>query len=121
MAARPHYYTLWDKIPIPCGNLLAWAEAMQSTDRQVAQTSIGPMLVSTVFLGLDHAFFSGPPLLFETMIFGDNEDSYQTRCSTWEQALEMHKLACGVAETLLASSSKLLDHQSTGTEEAEEG
>ena len=44
-----------------------------------------------VFLGLDHSFGSGPPLLFETMIFptGDN-DEYQTRAETREQALEQH-------------------------------
>lgn len=48
--------------------------------------------VSTVFLGLDHQWGQGPPLLFETMVFSDDEglDDYQDRCSTWEQALLMH-------------------------------
>jgi hypothetical protein len=53
--------------------------------------------VSTVFLGLDHAWGKGPPMLFETMIFGGEHDQYQERCSTWEQAEEMHRRACALA------------------------
>jgi hypothetical protein len=56
--------------------------------------------VSTVFLGLDHRFGSleGPPILFETMIFCDNKavDQYQTRCSTWEEAEQQHRVALAV-------------------------
>jgi hypothetical protein len=52
-------------------------------------------------LGLDHNFSkSGPPIVFETMIFGHdmkdengNELEYQTRCSTYEEALKMHEEA----------------------------
>lgn len=54
--------------------------------------AIGEIHVSTIFLGLDHARH-GPPLLFETMIFGLDEGergNYQTRCSTWDQAMQMH-------------------------------
>lgn len=51
--------------------------------------------VSTVFLGLDHSFMSDEPILFETMITKNGEWlDYQTRCSTWEQALEMDVKAC---------------------------
>ena len=40
-------------------------------NRTVAKSTIGNYLVSTVFLGLDHQFHAhGPPLLFETMVFG---------------------------------------------------
>lgn len=52
--------------------------------------------VSTVFLGLDHNHLNdGPALLFETMIFpeGSYAEMYQRRCSTWEEAEEMHKEA----------------------------
>ena len=49
---------------------------------------------STVFLGLDHRFIDdGPPLLFETMIFGGDGDKDQWRCSTWEQAEAQHRRA----------------------------
>jgi len=56
-----------------------------STDRIVAKTDIdGEVEVSTVFLGLDHAVWDGPPMLFETMIFGGPHDNSQwrTRCAS---------------------------------------
>lgn len=54
--------------------------------------------VSTVFLGLDHRYsHEGPPMIFETMIFGGEHDQWQERCSTWEQAEAMHKQACDLA------------------------
>jgi hypothetical protein len=67
---------------------------LEQQDRRVAQWNRGPVLVSTVFLGLDHRRASGPPLLFETMIFlfGASMD-YQVRCSTWMQAEAMHEAA----------------------------
>jgi hypothetical protein len=37
--------------------------------RVVQQTEVGPILVSTVWLGLDHGFFQGDPIIFETMMF----------------------------------------------------
>ncbi len=67
-------------------------ESMEN--RRVANDQIGNVEISTVFLGLDHNFFDrGPPLLFETMIFGGEHNDYQERCSTWEQAEAMHKRA----------------------------
>jgi hypothetical protein len=53
--------------------------------------AIGEIQVSTIFLGFDHARQEGPPILFETMIFGGGDlDGYQTRCSTWDEAMQMH-------------------------------
>lgn len=46
--------------------------------------------VSTVFLGLDHSFNGGQPILFETMIFGGDEDGYQDRYYTWDEAVIGH-------------------------------
>lgn len=47
--------------------------------------------VSTVFLGLDHAWGKGPPLIFETMVFGpDGDGGEYRRCSTWAQAVSQH-------------------------------
>lgn len=37
--------------------------------RRVAWDAVGDLGVSTVWLGLDHSFGIGPPLIFETMIF----------------------------------------------------
>ena len=50
-------------------------------------------MVSTVFLGLDHAFDGGTPLLFETMIFGGEHDEYQERYATWDEAEAGHLVA----------------------------
>jgi hypothetical protein len=47
--------------------------------------------VSTVFLSLDHAHFDGPPILFETMIFGGEHDMWQDRYATIEQARRGHQ------------------------------
>ena len=54
------------------------------------------VLVSTVFLGLDHAFGSGPPLLWETMILGGVHDGYQRRYSTRDAAIAGHRVACAL-------------------------
>lgn len=67
---------------------------------RVDWTEIGHFKVSTVFLGINHGF--DPPILFETMIFGGAEDGeYQTRCATYEEALEMHREGVRVAEARL--------------------
>jgi hypothetical protein len=47
-----------------------------------------------VFLGLDHQYgFNGPPVLFETMIFGGKHDDYQDRYLTWDEAEAGHERA----------------------------
>jgi hypothetical protein len=54
--------------------------------------------VSTVFLGLNHRYCGGgPPILFETMIFGGEHDQYQERYCTWAAAEEGHKRAVKMA------------------------
>lgn len=72
-----------------------WYERSEN-DRVVAKTEIGDTLVSTVFLGIDHQFGSGPPLIFETMIFGGEYDQYQVRSSTWSEAESEHEVACSL-------------------------
>ena len=74
-------------------DFLEWARWFEGKDRKVARDEIGSVVVSTVFLGLDHSWAPGPPLLFETMIFGGEHDEYQDRCSTWDEAELMHKCA----------------------------
>lgn len=53
--------------------------------------------VSTIFLGMDHSMGDGPPLLFETMIFGGEHDQYQRRYTTYEEAQEGHRKAVEIA------------------------
>ncbi len=66
--------------------LFTWAQWMETADRVVAQTTIGDVLVSTVFLGLDHSFGFGPPLFFETLVMGGEHDDEMRRYSTWDEA-----------------------------------
>ena len=90
------YYILDGKKPLSC-DLITWTRWFEGAERHVAKSG-GPKdkkpYVSTIFLGLDHSFGDGPPLLFETMIFGGEHDQYQDRCSTWEEAVAMHERAC---------------------------
>lgn len=81
-------YILKYRKPVKCHSILQWGKWMQYNRRQVRRTYVGSQYVSTVFLGLDHSFNGGKPILFETMIFPDQD--YQTRCCTWREALKMH-------------------------------
>lgn len=51
--------------------------------------------VSTVFLAFDHGWEPGKPVLFETMVFGGEDDGYIRRYHTWEEAERGHGLICG--------------------------
>jgi hypothetical protein len=72
--------------------LMEWAAAFEDPAAKiVAKTTVGDAEVSTVWLGSDHSFGEGPPLIFETMIFGGEHDQYQWRYSTEEQARTAHE------------------------------
>lgn len=56
------------------------------------------ILVSTVFLGLDHSFGDGPPVLWETMVFNGEHDQDQWRYTSQEEAIAGHSHAVQVAK-----------------------
>lgn len=62
-------------------SLMRWASWFEtsSAQRRVAWTDVYPFQISTIFMGLDHSFFRGPPLLFETMVFWQRRGRYHTR------------------------------------------
>lgn len=96
------YYILDGKKAVPATfqEWLDWCVSEKNAGRdykRVAQTVNGEVNVSTVFLDLNHAWGGGPPMIFETMIFGGEHDQYQERCSTWDEAENMHKEACRIA------------------------
>ena len=80
--------------PVKVDDMNEWADYKRP---HVALTKRYGHRVSTVFLGLDHNFgHRTQPVLFETMIFGpwyESQGEYQERCSTWNQAVLMHKEA----------------------------
>jgi hypothetical protein len=96
------YILLPDHTVLPEPDLLKWARWFETGDRRVALTKLerpdGEYNVSTVFLGLDHAWSPlgryAPPLLFETMVFKQDGEwlDIQERCSTWDQAIAQHEL-----------------------------
>jgi hypothetical protein len=96
-------YILDGRNPIPCADFMTRARWFETSDRHVAKTDLGDVRVSTVFVGLDRSFGDGPPLVFETMIFGGpfDQDKYQERCSTWEEAEAQHAKAVEVARQSL--------------------
>ena len=91
--ARLMYYILSGHEPVLEPDFLTWARWLETADRIVQQTHLGDVLISTVFLGLDHSFGYGAPVLFETMIFDGEHDSYQDRYVTWAEAEAGHRRA----------------------------
>lgn len=98
------HYILVGQTPVPINcdldtenglhNLRIWGMCFDS-DRQVAaQRFFNLVSVSTVFLGIDHRWGGGAPLLFESMAFwwGEGEDCM--RCSTWLEAELQHRVMC---------------------------
>jgi len=101
-----------DGTPYPNGKkgMFEWAKDFENFDLKiVAKTKTKGYEVSTVWLGLNHAWDDGPPLIFETMIFSliDKETSellgsdrkfrkalgYQQRYSTEQEAIIGHEKA----------------------------
>jgi len=76
--------------PVSCSDLMTWAKSFETIDRRVAFDTTKGVAVSTVFLGLNHNFGDGPPLLFETMVFGGTLNDEQVRYSTREEAIAGH-------------------------------
>jgi hypothetical protein len=82
-----------DNNPVPEPNLNKWAMWMEANHpRHVGWTQItSEVVVSTVFLGVDHNWGDDPrPILFETMVFGGERDNDQYRFHTWDEAAAFH-------------------------------
>lgn len=92
---EPLYWILdAERRPVPAADVLEWGHFFESGERIVKQTELGDVRVSTVFLGVDHRWFGGgPPLLFETMIFGGPLDQWQWRYASWDDAETGHRVA----------------------------
>lgn len=91
-------------------------EQWASVDRKklrIAEDTVDGYWVSTVWLGLNHAFGEGPPLIFETMVFPQKDgevtdwgERYADRYSTEEQALAGHSR---IVEALRAGTLELYE------------
>jgi len=87
------HYILNDDNEAVEATLMEWARFIEDLSKtRVNVDTVGDTRISTVFLGLNHNYAQGEPHLFETMVFGaDGDENEMERCSTWEQAEEMHK------------------------------
>src|SRR5207245_9451486 len=74
-------------------DLMTWAKWFQDADCRIGDDPIGDVRVSTVFLGLNHNFRGGEPLLFETMIFGGPLDGETWRYASTAEAMRGHQEA----------------------------
>lgn len=85
--------------PRPEPDMDRWAQwyedSIHDLRRRVANDTVEGCRISTVFLALDHSFSDdGPPVLWETMIFGGPLDQRMWRCAgSREQAEAQHKEA----------------------------
>ena len=72
-----------------------WAAKFEDmSDRRSARTEVKGFAVSTIWLGLDHRYGDGPPLIYETQVFGLDGVAQNTwRYATEEAALSKHKKA----------------------------
>ena len=80
-------------------DVMVWAEMFEDfAIRRVGQTTIYRfgvhVWISTMFLGLDHQWGEGPPLLYETMVFGGpDHDDYLERETSRSDAAWTHEIA----------------------------
>lgn len=79
--------------------LMEWAALLENREyKKVEQTTLqNGKVVSTVWLGLDHQFGDGPPLIFETMVFAHKGSWSEEDCeryTTEQEAKAGHKRMC---------------------------
>jgi hypothetical protein len=83
-------YILVGHQPVVCRDLMTWARWFETADRCVRLTEQDDVVVSTVFLGLDHSWGDHKPELFETMVFINGSSGDMERYSTWDEAEAGH-------------------------------
>lgn len=102
MTDRTPYWTLDDDgNPQPCDDALEWGlwfEKSRDLRRVSHDRDEGPgaddVSISTVFLALDHSWHDGPPILYETLVFGGVLDGEMDRYSTRQEAAIGHQRMC---------------------------
>lgn len=99
--SRPYYYDR-EGMPLSAASPADYREIerlLSDYDYKVVGNTLMPHLgagarVSTVWLGINHQFGMGPPLIFETTVFGDAGWSNEIDCeryATLEQAKAGHE------------------------------
>lgn len=97
MISGPTQWILDGHTPVPIRDPLEWGEWFERADRRIDWTEIHTagadrITISTVFIGLGFSLDGGPPLLFETMVFGGRADNWRWSYATWDAAAAGHKI-----------------------------
>jgi hypothetical protein len=94
---------------IPATDLIDWAITFEGHDKHVGYDEVIGFIVSTVFMGINHAWGRGRPHWFETMVFRQMDNKRmlgrlidQWRYATLEEARAGHAKAVeGVQQGLI--------------------
>lgn len=79
--------------PVPEFNIFKWSNWFHfAKNRQVCRHNLGRVDISTVFLGMDHGWGRGLPVLWETMVFGGQYDGYTARYTSKYGAKHGHQI-----------------------------
>ena len=96
---RPKYYALIERKVVPIMDLMQWArwyEAARASDAtRIGRDTVNGILVSTIFLALDHGFkpWDGPePVLFETMVFPEEYDPKDSSSGAGDRMYRYHTI-----------------------------
>jgi hypothetical protein len=84
----------YDRDGEPIHDVLEWARLFENDEyRRIALTNLPSGIeVSTVWLGINHRFVGdGPPLIFETMVFGGEHNEEMWRYATENEARQGHE------------------------------
>lgn len=87
---------MYDRQGQPIHSMEEWVALLTPENKRVAQTTVGQVWVSTVWLGVDHGFGGGPPIIFETMAFVRGVSYADLLCyryATEAEALAGHQVA----------------------------
>lgn len=115
-----NYYILKGRKTVKAKSLQEACNWYENFDqRQIASTVIHDIRVSTVFLMMDHRLFGdGPPVLFETMVFSQEDagvdiGDWTQRYCTYEAAVTGHNQVVEEVRAMIANSIKIA--QTIGT------
>ena len=90
-------YILDEKNNVVPATIHEWAEFRKTDRKIVKKEKVNGCFVSTVFIGVDHAFLDDEFHVFETMVFLLEKNSwveeYCERYATYKEALEGHEKA----------------------------
>lgn len=97
-------YKLVDRRAVPCADRAEWLNWYATADRLVADTRLGDIRVTTVFMGLEHnPLPDGRPTLFETEINIHGKASPLDRYAVWEDAEAGHAQVVRMIEAEIES------------------